>query len=353
MVKRASFHGLAATNWTDQQIYSGELKEKVTPCGRDFGNRGIGLGVLIDVRETPPGGLKLGVDVCSGEKAVVADLDETRGQDVQKESAHEFHGVDGRGLAVFGAKADVLPIKAHQALIRYPYPVGVPAEVLEDLLWSAEGLLGVDDPLRAVKIVLELVEGRTIGKLGAAAFQGEQSPFVELFETLEQFAAEDLGHRLDRKEKTAARWNPVLLLVETSGRDDAMGVGMEAQVARPGVQHTGHPKLRMQPALTKVEQGSRGRFEQQIVHFGGIHPGQRTQFLRQREDHMKILRGDDSLAALLDPSGLGQSLAFGTMAIAAGIVSGPFVSARSADVQMPAQLGGPALLDGSDDFALF
>jgi hypothetical protein len=41
------------------------------------------------------------------------------------------------------------------------------------------------------------------------------------------------------------------------------------------------------------------------------------------------------------------------MAIAAGIVSGPFVSARSADVQMPAQLGGPALLDGSDDFALF
>ena len=353
MVKRTPLHGPATTSWTDQQVDSGEGEEQVTPRGLGFGNRGLGQGSVVGGRETTPSSLKLGVDVGGGKKTVVADLDESGRQDVQKESAHEFHGVHGRGLAVFGAKADVVSIEAHQPLIGHPDPVGVPTEVLEDLLGAPKGLLGVDDPVLAVKAVLEPVEGRTIGKLGAAACKGEPITLVEIFEAVEDLATEDLGHRLDGKEEPAACWYPMLLLVETSGRDDAMGVGMEAQVARPGVQHTGHSKLRMQAAETKVEQGSRGRFEQQVVHFGGIHPSQRAQFLGQGEDHMEILRGNDSLAALFDPSCLGQGLALGTVAIAARIVGGPFVSARRADVQMPAQLGGPALLDGSDDFALF
>ena len=151
-----------------------------------------------------------------------------------------------------------MAIKAQQALIRHPDPVGVPAEVLEDLLWAAEGLLCVDDPFLAVKAVLELVEGRRISKLGAAAFQGEQTCFVEFLDRLKQFSTEDLGHRLDWKEEAAGRWDPMPLFVESPCRDDAMGVGVETQVARPGVQHTGHPKLRVQPAETKVEQGSRG-----------------------------------------------------------------------------------------------
>ena len=101
----------------------------------------------------------------------MADFDEACGQDVQEESADEFHGVDGGGLAVFGAKADVVVIKADQPLVRHSDPVGVAAEVLEDLFWAAEGLLGVDDPFFAVKAVLELIEGRPLDKLGAAAFK--------------------------------------------------------------------------------------------------------------------------------------------------------------------------------------
>ena len=134
--------------------------------------------VFVDVQETAPGGLKLGVDVRGGNKTVVADLDESGRQDVQKESAHELDGVDGSGLAVLGAKADIVSVKAHQPLIRQPYPVGVPPEILEDLLWSAEGLLGVDDPLFAVKAVFEFVERRTMGKLGAAAHKGENIALV-------------------------------------------------------------------------------------------------------------------------------------------------------------------------------
>jgi hypothetical protein len=63
----------------------------------------------------------------------MSNFDESGGQDVQDESAHEFHYVDGGGLAVFGAKADVVAIKAQQALIRHPDSVGVPAD---DLPWE-------------------------------------------------------------------------------------------------------------------------------------------------------------------------------------------------------------------------
>ena len=321
---------------TDQQINSGEREEQVTPCRRRFGRSRLRHWVFLDVQETTPSGLKLGVDVPGGERTVVADLDESGRQDVQEKSAHEFHGVDGGGLAVLGAKADIVSIKAHQSLIGQPYPMGVPAEILEDLLWSAEGLLGVDDPLFSVKAVLELGERRTIGKLGTTTFEGERVVSVERMEPLEKLAPEDLGHRLDREEIAAACRDPMAQLVESSGRDDAMGMGMKAQIARPRVQHTGHPKLGMQPAKTKVEQGSRGRVEQQIVHLGGIHASQRAQLLRQREDHMEILGGNDFLAALVDPTGLGQGLALWTMAITARIVGGPFVSARRADIQMTA-----------------
>ena len=51
----------------------------------------------------------------------------------------------------------------------------------------------------------------------------------------------------------------MLVLVETSGGDDAMGVGMEEQFARPGVQHSGQAELRVQPAVAKVEQGARNQ----------------------------------------------------------------------------------------------
>jgi hypothetical protein len=84
-----------------------------------LGNRGLGFGALVDGQETTPGGLKLGVDVGGGEKAVVTDLDESSRQNVQEESAHEFHGVDRGGLAVFGAEADVVSIKVHQPLKKF------------------------------------------------------------------------------------------------------------------------------------------------------------------------------------------------------------------------------------------
>ena len=84
----------------------------------------------------------------------MADLDEARRQDVQEEAPHEFDSIDGGYLAVLRAEANVVSVEADQTLVRESDPVGVAAEILEDLLGPAEGRLGIDDPILPVQLVL-------------------------------------------------------------------------------------------------------------------------------------------------------------------------------------------------------
>ena len=218
--------------------------------------RQLGHVVVVGVQEAAPGRFKLRGDVCGGNETIVADLDESGGQDVQQKLAHKFHGLDGGGPAVFGAEADIVSIEAHQPLIRDTDPVVIAAEILKDVLGPAKGTLGVDDPFFAVETVLEIIELRLVDEPRAVAFKDECLPPVEFFETLEKLSAKDPGHRLDREKEAAARRDPMPLVVEPSSGHDAMGVGMESQFARPRVQHRGHAKLRPQPAATKIEQGA-------------------------------------------------------------------------------------------------
>ena len=42
--------------------------------------------------------------------------------------------------------------------------------------------------------------------------------------------------------------------------------------------------------------------------------------MRKRHDNMKVMGGEESLFSVLEPFGLAQTLAFGTMTVAAGVV---------------------------------
>ena len=143
------------------------------------------------------------------------------------------------------------------------------------------------------------------------------------------------------------------VVVETTGGDDAVGVGMEAQVAGPSVQHGRDAELCVQTISTEVEQGAGGRLEHEVVHFFGTCARKGAKLAGQREDDVKVFGGNDPLTALLEPPGLRETLALGAVAIAARVVSGRLVSALSADVQMPAQRGGSATLDRCHHFALY
>ena len=82
-----------------------------------------------------------------GEEAEVSDAVEAVGQGVQKEVADELvrlqpHELGGAALAIiFPGEGDAIVIESFYAAVGDGDAMGVAAEVSEDLLWAADGLL--------------------------------------------------------------------------------------------------------------------------------------------------------------------------------------------------------------------
>ena len=91
--------------------------------------------------------------VSIGEEAVVANTLKSFGQNVEQESTDELLGDECHGLVtavvaiVFPAKLNLPVVQPVQPVVRDNNPMGVPCDVLKDLLWSAERWLGVDLPI--------------------------------------------------------------------------------------------------------------------------------------------------------------------------------------------------------------
>jgi len=64
----------------------------------------------------------------------------------------------------------------------------------------------------------------------------------------------------------------------------------------------------------------RGGLEEEIVQNFFVLKDQRIQLMRKRHDNMKVMGGKKPLFPTLEPFGLAQTLAFGTMTVATGVV---------------------------------
>ena len=88
----------------------------------------------------------------------MADFDEARGQDVHEEASDELLVRQCDPVAAFGDEGDPIDIHRDQTVIGEGDPVGVAAEVVEDLLGASEGPLAVDAPVFSVQGPEEIVE---------------------------------------------------------------------------------------------------------------------------------------------------------------------------------------------------
>src|SRR5437764_11550 len=95
---------------------------------------------------------ELGGAPAVGEITVVADAMEAGGQDVEQEAADELVGGKDHHLLlvvvaiIFPAEADPTVGKPHQAAVCNGDAMGIAAEIIENLLGSAERSLDIDDP---------------------------------------------------------------------------------------------------------------------------------------------------------------------------------------------------------------
>ena len=123
------------------------------------------------------------------------------------------------------------------------------------------------------------------------------------------------------------------------------------KVLPPGMQNTDDAYFcsEMFRIAGQFHEGFGNRTEKKIIHDLPVHGDQWIQLCGNGENHMEIINREKVFAAGLDPFFLGQSLAFGTVAVPAGVVRYYQVSAVVALVPVAAQGRCPAYLDGVHD----
>ena len=105
-----------------------------------------------------------------GEKAEVADADQALGQNVDQESAQELICGDRHDLLlaavriVFPAKRDSIILERHQSMVGDGDAVRIAGEIVQNMLGTAEGWLGIDDPVFAEELSEKLAKATWLSK---------------------------------------------------------------------------------------------------------------------------------------------------------------------------------------------
>jgi len=93
-----------------------------------------------------------------GEEAEVADADQAFGQDMDQKAAQELIGGNGHDLVlatvgiVSPAEGDAMVLASHEAMVGDGDAMGISGQIVENIFSTAEGRLGVDDPVLSAEL---------------------------------------------------------------------------------------------------------------------------------------------------------------------------------------------------------
>ena len=133
---------------------------------------------------------------------------------------------------------------------------------------------------------------------------------------------------------------------ESAGGNYAVNVRMMLQLLIPGMEHAEEADLGTQ--VTRIagdlQEGLRAGAKQQVVDHPLVLQCQRSQFLREREDDMDIVRGQQFPSPRLEPALAGVALALWAMPVATRVIrDGAYVRSASTDRDVrPARRCGSA-----------
>lgn len=139
-------HSTLVAHGTDVERFSGEgpvAGFPVEDLGIDFGEW--------SVQEQAAKGEPVAA-LAVGKEAEVSDLGKTVRKNMEEKPADELVCIESHGpeavvlFAVSPPKRDLTVVKCYQSMIGNRNPMGVAAEIIEDLSGTAEGRFGVNDP---------------------------------------------------------------------------------------------------------------------------------------------------------------------------------------------------------------
>ena len=102
----------------------------------------------------------------------------------------------------------------------------------------------------------------------------------------------------------------------------------------PGVQDGDDAKGSVQTGAAKLQQGLTDSFKEQAEESLFVGENQAIENVRQGKHQMEVSHRQKLAALLLEPLGLGQRLAFGAVAVTAGVIGRVLKAARVALLEM-------------------
>jgi hypothetical protein len=188
-----TFEAAGVADGTGEGIDAGERLEQGGPV---LCLRGAGVGRFGEVQELSAQ-REAFVPMAVGKEPVVADAHKTLGEDVQKKAADELVGIEGQVLCdaavfvVLPGEGDSVVVHTDKTVVRDGNAVCIASEVVEDLLGSGEGRLGIDDPFHRAVVFDEFVEGGGLGQVLEAAMEVECGVFKGLRDEVKEETAEE------------------------------------------------------------------------------------------------------------------------------------------------------------------
>lgn len=159
-------------------------------------------------------------------------------------SAQFPHLCHPSSAVIFSAKADHAVADKDQARIGNGHAMGIAAEILEDLLGTAPGRFGVDDPRFGVEVLKEQRPGGIFAQRGTLPGKGEPLLPAQPLQPRDVLPAEDLAQRLHGKQEAPS---PRTLLrairSQAAARDHTVDMDMLGQRLPPRVEHGRDPEF--------------------------------------------------------------------------------------------------------------
>ena len=141
---------------------------------------------------------------------------------------------------------------------------------------------------------------------------------------------------------------------DASRRDDAVDMGVSEQVLAPGVKNAQDTDFGAQVLRIRrnFQQGGGAGREQEMIKLPRVVLRQEVEFVRDGEDHVKVIRGQEFLLPFGEPACACLGLALGAVPIAARIIRDGLKSALGAGIEMTSERGGAAVLQSAEGLEL-
>jgi len=157
--------------------------------------------------EKTRGFLEFGLNISRCHQPKVADANKAVGEHMEEEATDKLlcseadPPIGSRVVVIPGAEGDGLILRGHEPLVGDGHSVGVMTQVAEDVLRSAEGGFGVDDPLDRPEFFGEPLEGRWVCPMGDVTGEGKLILFEGLLKAFDKLAADHFGQSSDRDQE--------------------------------------------------------------------------------------------------------------------------------------------------------